>query len=115
MGCPRLCSANVSDGPGLQRRGIHCRSTHAKKLDVALNNTLRINSACLKPTRKELLPVLTGIPPAHLSREHSTFKLLLQAQLNTNHPFTPLSIVHSPSAHSACIHDAPSAAMLQRW
>jgi len=29
--------------------------------------------------------------------------------------FIPLSIVHSPSAHSACNHNVPSAAMLRRW
>jgi len=48
-----------------------CRSTHTKKLDVALNDTLRIISGCLNPTRKELLPVLLGIPPAYLRRKHS--------------------------------------------
>jgi len=37
-----------------------CRSTQTKKLDVALNDTLRIISGCLKPTRRKLLPVLTG-------------------------------------------------------
>jgi len=84
-----------------------CRSIHTKKLDVALNDTLRIISGCLKPTRRELLPVLSGNPPAHLHRDHSTLKLALQAQLNTNHPLHTLSIVHSFLAHSACIHDAP--------
>ena len=38
--------------------------THTKKLDVALNDTLHIISGCLKATRRELLPVLTGIQPA---------------------------------------------------
>ena len=62
-----------------------CCSTHAKKLFGALNDTLHIISECLKLTRKELLSVLSSIPPTHLRREHSTFKLALQAQLNTNH------------------------------
>jgi len=62
-----------------------CHSTHTKKLDA--------HHLWLKPTRRELLPVLSGIPPAHLRREHSTFKLALQAQLNTNHPLHTL--VHS--------------------
>jgi len=35
--------------------------------------------------------------------------------LNTNHPSISLSIVHSPPAHSACIHDAPSDATLRHW
>jgi len=70
-----------------------CCSTHTKKLDAALNDTLRIISGYLKPTCRELLPVLTGIPPARLRREHSTFELALQAQLNINHPLHTL--VHS--------------------
>jgi len=69
------------------------RRTHTKKLDVALNDKLLIISGCLKPTRRVCLPVLSGIPPAHLRMEHSTFKLALQAQLNTNHPLHVL--VHS--------------------
>ena len=70
-----------------------CRSTHTEKLDVALNKTLRIISGCLKPTSRELLPVLSGIPLAHLRREHFTFKLAHQALMNTNHPLRTL--VHS--------------------
>ena len=70
-----------------------CRSIHTKKLDVALNDRLRIITGCLKPTLRELLPILSCIPPAHLRREHSIFKLALQAQLNTNHPLHTL--VHS--------------------
>jgi len=58
--------------------------------------------------------VLSGIPPAHLLREHSTFKLALQAQQNTNLLHT---LVHSaqPSAHSAYIHDVLSAGMPRHW
>ena len=33
-----------------------------------------------------IVPVLSGIPTAHLRSGHSTFKLALQPQLNTNHP-----------------------------
>ena len=39
------------------------------------------------------MPVLSGISPAHLRGEHSTFKLALQAQLNTNNPLH--AFVHS--------------------
>ena len=79
--------------------------------EAPLNDTMRIISGCLKPTRRELSPALSGIPPAHLRGEHSTFNLALQAQLNTNHPLHTL--VRSSSAQSACIHDVPSAAMLR--
>jgi len=94
MGCPRLCSRKFSAGPGLhccgkRRPSLVLQHPH-QKLDVALNDTLHIISGCLKSTRRELLPVLSGIPPAHLRREHSTFKLALQAQLNTNRPLHTL-------------------------
>jgi len=64
----------------------------------------------------ELLPVLLGILPAHLHREHSTFKLVLQAQLNTNHPLHVLVCKFlGTHRHSACIHATLSIAMLQHW
>ena len=99
-----------------------CRSIHTKKLDVALNDRLRIITGCLKPTLRELLPILSCIPPAHLRREHSIFKLALQAQLNTNHPLHTL--VHSAQffgtqrLHSWCpLHryEAPCSASRLAW
>ena len=54
---------------------------------------MRIISGCLKPTGREHLPALTGLLPAHLRREHYTFKLALQAQLITNYPLH--TYVHS--------------------
>jgi len=60
---------------------------------LRLIDTLRIISGCPKPTHRELLPVLSDILLADLLREHSTFKLVLQAQLNTNHPLHTL--IHS--------------------
>jgi len=54
-----------------------------------------ILSEFITPARRELLPVVSGILPAHLRREHSIFKLPFQAQLNTNQQ-PPLHIlVHS--------------------
>jgi len=103
-----VCSAAEYAAPAWRR------SSHTKKLDVALNDTLRINSGCLKPTCRELLPVLSGIPPAHLRREHSTYKLGLQAQPNTNHPLHTL--VHSVQflGTQRLRSRRPSAAMLRR-
>ena len=37
---------------------VWSRSPHAKKVDVAINNALRIITGCLKPTPVVLLPVL---------------------------------------------------------
>ena len=41
-----------------------CRSTHTRKLDVALNDTMRIITGCMRPTETTFLPVLAGITPA---------------------------------------------------
>ena len=38
-----------------------CRSTHTNKLDVALNDTMRIITGCMRPTETTFLPVLAGI------------------------------------------------------
>ena len=87
-------------------------------LDVALNDKLLISSGCLKPTRRELSPVLSGIPPANLRREHSTFKLALQAQLNTNHVHRLHTLVHSAQSFGTqCLLHARRlfAAILRRW
>ena len=37
-----------------------CRSTHTRKLDVALDDTMRIITGCMRPTETTFLPVLTG-------------------------------------------------------
>ena len=41
---------------------VWSRSPNAKKVDVAINSSLRTISGCLKPTPVLLLPVLAGIP-----------------------------------------------------
>ena len=62
-----------------------CRSTHVKKLDVTLNDTLRIVNGCLRPTPVKYLPVHSGIAPPALRREHHTSTLIKKALLNTTH------------------------------
>ena len=64
---------------------VWCRSTHTKKLDTALNDTLRIITGCLRPTPTEFLPVLSGIAPATLCREHHTHRLVNKALLDPTH------------------------------
>ena len=44
------------------------RSTHAKKLDVTLNDTCRMITCCLKPTNTNSLPVPAGIAPPDIRR-----------------------------------------------
>ena len=62
-----------------------CRSSHTKKLDTTLNDTLRIITGCLRPTPTEMLPVLSGIAPATIRREHHTYKLVNKASLDNEH------------------------------
>ena len=61
------------------------RSAHAKKLDITLNETMRIVTGCLKLTPTEFLPVLSGIAPAALRREKHTHRLVSKASQDPNH------------------------------
>ena len=45
-----------------------CRSTHSRKLDVALNDTMRIITGCMRPTEATFLPVLAGITTPDIRR-----------------------------------------------
>ena len=63
-----------------------CRSKHTKKLDVVLNNTMRIITGCLKPTPIEYLPVLAGIPPLYLRREELVHKFVNKVIAAEHHP-----------------------------
>ena len=62
-----------------------CRSTHVEKLDVTLNDTMKIVNGCLRPTPVKHLPVLSGIVPPALRREHHTSTLVKKAVLDTAH------------------------------
>ena len=62
-----------------------CRSTHTRKLDVALNDTMRIITGCMRPTETTLLPVLAGITPPDIRREARVAKLTVTANNNSDH------------------------------
>ena len=44
-------------------------SVHCTKLDVSLNECMRLISGCIKSTPTEILPILSGIEPGDLRRE----------------------------------------------
>ena len=48
---------------------VWARSCYAKKVDIALNETYRIISGCLKPTPVEEIQALSGIAPPDIRRE----------------------------------------------
>ena len=60
---------------------VWSRSPHVKKVDVAINSSLRTIYGCLKPTPVFQLPVLAGIapPPAGLMRKAATLALARKA------------------------------------
>ena len=62
-----------------------CRSTHTRKLDVALNDTMRIITGCMRPTETTFLPVLAGIMPPDIRREARVAKLTVTAKNNSEH------------------------------
>ena len=66
-----------------------CRSKHTRKLDVALNDTMRIITGCLQPTPTECLPVLAGIPPPNLHRVELTSKFVNKVVASEHHPLHP--------------------------
>ena len=58
---------------------VWSRSPHVKKVDVAINSSLRTISGCLKPDPVFQLPVLAGIAPAGLRRKAATLALARKA------------------------------------
>ena len=66
---------------------VWCRSPHTKKLDVALNNSLRTVSGSLCATPVNHLPILSGIAPAALRREAAVLALARKAERDADHLF----------------------------
>lgn len=60
-------------------------SAHAKKIDVALNNTMRIISGCLKPTNVKYLPRICGIAPPGVRREVAADAERARMELDPRH------------------------------
>ena len=82
------------------------RSAHTKRLDTALNNTLRIVTGCLHPTPTALLPPLAGIAPAKLQREEIVDRLAHQALSISNHPLSCyIPDIHQLSTNAWCPGD----------
>ena len=81
---------------------------HTRKLDVALNGTMRIITGCMRPTETMLLPVLAGITPPDIRREARVAKLTVTAKNNSDH------LLHHKvtAADAACPHRLVSSCRL---
>ena len=64
---------------------IWCKSTHTTKLDIALNNSMRMVSGCIRSTPTSYLPILSGIPPPAIRREAACLSLAQRAQRRASH------------------------------
>ena len=62
-----------------------CRSTHTRKLDVALSDTMRIITGCMRPTETTFLPVLAEITPPDTRRGACVAKITTTAKNNSDH------------------------------
>ena len=62
-----------------------CRSTHTRKLDVVLNDTMRTITGCMPPTETTFLPVMAGITPPDIRLEARVTKLTAIAKYNSEH------------------------------
>ena len=105
---------------------VWSRSSHTKKLDVSLNDIMRIITNCVKPTPTHLLPVLSEIAPAKLRRNYVTNKISYHEWANKEHPLH--SLIPDPKSlrpqrlksrhpfychaaeHHSCDHD-----MIEAW
>jgi hypothetical protein len=67
-------------------------SVHAKKVDVSLNETMRIITGCLKPTKTEYLYQLAGIAPPEVRRSVASDRERQRVQYDCRHPMH----LHSP-------------------
>ncbi|XP_030765762.1 uncharacterized protein LOC115889826 [Sitophilus oryzae] len=61
------------------------RSAHAKQVDVALNETSRIITGCLKPTPLDKIHHLAGIAPPAIRREAAALKERSKAAATERH------------------------------
>ena len=86
------------------------RSPHAKKVDTAINNALRIINGCLKPTPVFYLPVLAGIAPAGLRREAATLALARKAQEHSWHLLHATTTMATPPSRLKSRHPYNQAA-----
>lgn len=62
------------------------RSAHTKQVDIALNESCRIITGCLKPTPIEKVQLLAGIAPGEIRREVAANKERLQSSSSEAHP-----------------------------
>ena len=64
---------------------VWCRSAHTCLIDSVLNDALRINTGCLRPTPTDHLPIFSDIQPPELRRMGATVSLAHRRSLDPDH------------------------------
>ena len=72
---------------------VWCRNSYTSKIDVALNNCMRLVSDCLTSTPVEDLPVVSGLIPPDIRRYHLVLSLAGKAN-EKNHTLHSAIIQH---------------------
>ena len=64
---------------------VWCCSAYNRLIDSVLNDALHIVTGCLRPTRTDHLPILSGIQPAELHRLGAILSLAYSGSLDPEH------------------------------
>jgi len=93
----RTSTAALVYAPAEYCAPVWSASSHTYKIDIELNNAMRIVSGTLKSTPTSSLPVLSNIPPPHIRRSALTAKVAWRAVSNETN-----------LVHTAVTRDSPS-------
>uniref|UniRef100_A0A2S2Q8Z5 RNA-directed DNA polymerase from mobile element jockey n=1 Tax=Sipha flava TaxID=143950 RepID=A0A2S2Q8Z5_9HEMI len=101
---------------------VWSQSKHAKNVSVALNDTCRIITGCLRPTPTHKLYLLAGIAPPEIRRRVTTDIEKTKQIKDERHPMfgheianTRLKSRKSFMQTAKELHESPQKARLQKW
>ena len=89
----RTSALPLANAPAEYCAPVWCRSSHTSKIDEALNNFMRLVSGYLTSTPVEDLPVVSGIIPPDIRRDHLVLSLAGKAN-EKNHTLHSAIIQH---------------------
>ena len=75
---------------------VWCRSAHTHRLDVDLNNGLRLVSRCIRSTPTFMLPVVSGIMPPDIRRNKQCLALSRRAEADDQHALHNIVTASTP-------------------
>jgi len=101
---------------------VWSRSTHCKEVDTSLNDTCRLITGCIKPTKTDDLYVLAGIAPPGIRRqiisEKERQKTISDPRHNLHNHQPPASRLKSRKSFMTStdpLMDSPPAARQRMW